>query len=81
VLEERRIARDNDLRNPIRVAQANHIGRTVVQANKAGLSSIVLPGLPALFDKDSRQFQTRNAWAWAGYTLLANPASWILRQL
>ena len=53
-----------NLRNPIIVAQAFHVGRTAVQAVKLDMKPILPPGLPRQFDRDSDQKHTRYRGAW-----------------
>ncbi len=50
----------NNLTKPLMVAQKYHIDRVVRQAAKLGISSIVPPGLPGQFDRQSKQFWTKN---------------------
>lgn len=50
----------NVLTRPLMVAQKYHIDRVVRQANKLGIQSLVPPELPGQFDRQSKQFWTRN---------------------
>jgi hypothetical protein len=50
----------NGLTKPLMVAQKYHIDRVVRQARKLGIRSLVPAGLPGQFDRQSKQFWTRN---------------------
>lgn len=56
---------EEGLRTPLMVAQAFHIGRVAMQAERIGMSNVIVPeGLPAIFDEESRQLWTRSAGLW-----------------
>jgi len=50
----------SNLVKPLMVAQRYHIDRVVRQASKLGIQSLVPTGLPGQFDRQSKQFWTRN---------------------
>jgi hypothetical protein len=62
---------EHSLSKPIMVAQKYHIDRVVRQATKLGIQSIVLPELPGQFDKQSKQFWTKNKALFVPLNLLA----------
>ncbi|MGB4957267.1 MAG: hypothetical protein WBO49_02370 [Candidatus Saccharimonas sp.] len=50
---------------PLMVAQAFHIGRVAMQAEKIGMHNVIIPEqLPDIFDKESEQFWTRSSSLW-----------------
>jgi hypothetical protein len=49
---------------PAMVAQAHHIGRVVMQAEKLGITSVVPPDVPRTFDGASGQIWTRSVLWW-----------------
>lgn len=54
-----------ELECPLLVAQAFHIGRVAMQAEKIGMANIIVPAdLPTVFDKESNQVWTRSAGLW-----------------
>lgn len=55
----------------MQVAHSGHVGRVAMQATKAGIkNSILPPGLPGNFDRESAQIWTRNRGFWVvGNTL------------
>jgi len=58
--------KENDLRRPLLVAQAYHVGRVTLQAKKQGMSGLIVPrGLPNEFDPDSMQPWTTSRINWA----------------
>ena len=67
----------NELTNALIVAQKLHVGRVAMQAVKAGIENIIVPGdLPAILDIDSEQLFTRSEWLWVPREVLG---SYILR--
>lgn len=48
------------LSKPLMIAQKYHIDRVVLQAARLGVLSIVPEGLPGTFDRDSKQFWTKD---------------------
>ena len=68
---------ENNLRHPLQVAQAHHIGRISMQANKLGMRSVIPLGLPHNFDHKSRQWWT---WNLAFWMLREVPGAWELRR-
>lgn len=69
--------RAHDLHHPILVAQAFHVGRVALQAEKIGLDPIVPPGLPRRFDRRSVQPWTRNRALWA---IREFPGAYVLKR-
>jgi len=55
-----------ELSQPLMVAQAFHIGRVAMQAEKVGMHHIIIPeGLPRVFDAESKQqLWTRSVSQW-----------------
>jgi hypothetical protein len=54
-----------ELTQPLMVAQAFHIGRVAMQAEKIGMNNVIIPErLPDIFDKESEQFWTRSSSLW-----------------
>lgn len=50
---------------PLLVAQAFHIGRVAMQAEKIGMHNRIIPsGLPTIFDRESDQLWTRSVGLW-----------------
>jgi len=55
----------HDLRRPVIVGQAHHIGRIALQAERLGMEPIIPPGLPDRFDPGSVQPWPHGPVAWA----------------
>lgn len=72
LVEARQYMEENDLRRPIMIAQAYHIGRVVRQAAKLGITSIVPEDLPTEFDKNSNQIWTRSIVLWMPFNSLGS---------
>lgn len=54
-----------ELLQPLMVAQAFHIGRVAMQAEKIGMNNVIIPEqLPEIFDKESEQLWTRSLSLW-----------------
>jgi hypothetical protein len=65
LLAAQEFMKENDLRRPLQVAQAYHIGRIGMQAEKLNMHSIIPSGLPRNFDHHAwKQWWTRNAALW-----------------
>jgi hypothetical protein len=65
LVEAKRYMDDNELYYPMMVAQAYHVGRVAMQAEKLGMSNIIIPdGLPRNFDTESGQRWTRSLGLW-----------------
>ena len=54
----------NELKRPLMIAQAYHIGRVAMQFKKLGMQPIVPSGLPRNFDTESKQPWTRSLAMW-----------------
>lgn len=72
LVEAHQFMEENDLHDPIMIAQAYHIERVVRQAAKLGIRSIVPDGLPKDFDKTSDQIWTRSAALWVPFNALGS---------
>ena len=68
--------REREMQAALMIAHASHIGRVVMQAEKLGIRSITLPGMPTHFDKDSDQLFTRHPALWVPREVLG---SFVLR--
>lgn len=55
---------EQNLRRPLLVAQAHHVGRVALEAIKLGMEPVVVSGMPKTFDKDSLQPATRSRNRW-----------------
>ena len=65
------------LERPLMIAQAFHIGRVAMQAERIGMDNIIVPAnLPTVFDKGSEQAWTRSAALWVPREVVG---SWVLR--
>jgi hypothetical protein len=66
-----------ELNRPLMVAQACHIGRVAMQAEKLGMVNIIIPdGLPRSFDEQSEQRWTRSLGLWVSREVIG---SFVLR--
>lgn len=72
LVEAQEYMEENNLVNPMMIAQAYHIRRVVKQAAKLGMTSIVPEGLPSNFDKDSDQIWTRSSYLWVPFNTLGS---------
>ncbi|MEI6237082.1 MAG: hypothetical protein WCP03_00570 [Candidatus Saccharibacteria bacterium] len=70
-----------DLENPMIVAQAHHVGRVALQAEKLDMSPIVPDGLPADFDDKSEQKWTRSRNLWIRKEIPGMPLLKVLGKL
>ena len=65
LVEAKEYMANNNLSHPMIAAQAFHVGRVAMQAEKLGMMNIVIPeGLPRGFDPSSEQPWTRSLGAW-----------------
>ncbi len=64
-VEAQKFMNDNNLSNPLVVAQAHHVSRVMRQGAKLGMRSIIPVDLPTEFDKKSKQFWTRSNYLWS----------------
>jgi hypothetical protein len=54
-----------ELTRPLMVAQAFHIGRVAMQAERIGMHNVIIPpDLPRIFDEKSKQLWTRSFGLW-----------------
>jgi hypothetical protein len=56
--------KEHDLKRPLLVAQASHVGRVAMQAILQGMDPTTPPNLPTEFDPKSSQIWTRNKELW-----------------
>lgn len=62
-----------ELSRPLMVAQAFHIGRVAMQAEKIGMKNIIIPEqLPRMFDEASDQIWTRSRRLWVPREVLGS---------
>ena len=65
LVEAKKYMDEAELIRPLMIAQACHIGRVAMQAEKLGMANIIIPdGLPRNFDKQSEQRWTRSLGLW-----------------
>jgi len=64
LVEAKDFMEEQGLQRPLMVAQANHIGRVIMQAKKLGMDAIVPADLPNYFDATSAQIWTRSLALW-----------------
>lgn len=77
LVEAKKYMNDNELSHPMMAAQAFHVGRVAMQAEKLGMTNIVIPeGLPRNFDISSEQPWTRSLGAWVPREIIG---SFVLR--
>jgi hypothetical protein len=57
---------------PLIAAQANHIGRVAMQAEKLEMPYVLPEDLPAAFEPESTQWQTRSLSAWIVWEMLGS---------
>ena len=60
LVHAKQIMESQGLRRPLMVAQAHHIGRAVRQGHRLEIESVVLAGLPNMFDSGSEQLFTHS---------------------
>jgi hypothetical protein len=63
---------NREVRKPLMIGQAHHIGRVVMQAKKLGIDSIVPADLPSHFDPHSDQLWTRSLAMWLPREILGS---------
>lgn len=77
LVEAKEYMDENELSHPMMAAQAFHVGRVAMQAEKLGMTNIVIPkGLPRNFDQSSEQPWTRSLGAWVPREIIG---SFVLR--
>jgi hypothetical protein len=77
LVEAKRYMDDNELSHPMMAAQAFHVGRVAMQAEKLGMTNVIIPeGLPRNFDLNSEQPWTRSLGAWVPREIIG---SFVLR--
>lgn len=77
LVEAKKYMDETALHRPLMAAQAYHVGRVAMQAEKLGMANIIIPdGLPRNFDKQSEQQWTRSLGAWVPREIIG---SYVLR--
>jgi hypothetical protein len=77
LVEAKKYMDEVELNHPLMVAQACHIGRVAVQAEKLGMANVIIPaGLPRNFDKQSQQRWMRSVGLWVPREIIG---SFVLR--
>jgi hypothetical protein len=77
LVEAKKYMDEVELHRPLMVAQACHIGRVAMQAEKLGMANIIIPdGLPGNFDQQSEQRWTRSLGLWVPREIIG---SFVLR--
>ena len=64
LIEAKEFMKTHELSKPLMIAQAYHIGRVAMQAQKLQMDSIIPEKLPTRFDKQSAQVWTRSRNMW-----------------
>jgi hypothetical protein len=64
--------RKEGLKMALMVAQAHHIGRVAMQADKLGIDYVIPPDLPDVFDTGSEQIFARSAALWVPREVLGS---------
>lgn len=64
LLEAKDFMKERKLERPLMIAQACHIGRVAMQAQKLGMDAVIPANLPTSFDAESDQIWTRSKMLW-----------------
>ncbi|MDB5160562.1 MAG: hypothetical protein JWO99_825 [Candidatus Saccharibacteria bacterium] len=75
LVEAKKYMDEVELSRPLMAAQAFHVGRVAMQAEKLGMTGIIVPeGLPTSFDRASDQIWTRSQVLWVPREVLGSAA-------